>query len=68
MLEVQERIAEASGQEEVADVISETLQRQESLHKELSAVFREGELDRASDIVTQLSYLQRVIENAKEKL
>ena len=68
MLEMQERVSETDDSEELLDILSETQHRAESLFASLSQTFARNDLNRASDIVTELSYLDRVLHRTRDKM
>lgn len=68
MLEIQERVSETTDRDELLDILSEITQRKDSLEQALSKAFSEDNVFEASELVTELSYLHRIITNTREKM
>lgn len=68
MMEIQERVAEIEDKEALQDLLSEIQQRSANLYELLSIAFSKNDLAKVSELITELSYLQRVTLQATEKL
>lgn len=68
MLEAQERLSETSDRSELMEILSKTVTRKDALESALSDAFSGNNLPRASEIVTELSYLERIVSQTKERM
>lgn len=68
MLEIQERISETEEREALLDILSETEERKKHLEVSLGEAFFADQLQKASEIVTELSYLDRILDQTKQRL
>ena len=68
MLEIQERLSETSDKTELKEIMSDTAKRKDALETALSTAFSKDDLLRASEIITELSYLDRIIYQITDRM
>lgn len=68
MMELQETVSELQSKEELTALLKQVDIRRQGLHNSISTAFNLNNLNMASELVTELSYLERVREQIRNKM